>query len=70
VCAQLARDWLGFLALDPPNLRTDAQNLTLNHDLYRTFLTACRGRAQLSLLQQPGRFLNPPPAIRSAALPS
>ncbi len=56
--APLAHDWLQFLARYPIGARSDAQTAQHAHNLYRTFLLACRTREQLSLLQ-PGRFLNP-----------
>jgi uncharacterized protein len=54
----LARDWLDFLARHPADGADDPEAAFLAHDLYRIFLTACRTREQLSLLQ-PGRFLSP-----------
>ena len=58
VRAPLARDWLEFLARHPADSVGDTQTALLAHNLYRSFLAACRTREQLSLLQ-PGRFLNP-----------
>jgi predicted YcjX-like family ATPase len=54
----LARQWLDFLDAHPPGSRSDAETAQQAHLLYRAYLTACRTREQLSLLQ-PGRFLNP-----------
>ena len=54
----LARDWLDYLARHPAERAADYEVARKAHDLYRTFLAACREREQLSLLQ-PGRFLNP-----------
>jgi predicted YcjX-like family ATPase len=56
--APLARDWLDFLARHPADSAGDPQTAFQAHNLYRDFLTVCRAREQLSLLQ-PGRFLNP-----------
>jgi predicted YcjX-like family ATPase len=53
----LARDWLDYLARHPADQVGDPQTALQAHKLYREFLTACREREQLSLLQ-PGRFLN------------
>ena len=58
VRAPLARDWLGFLDRHPPHSRSDAQTAQTAHDLYRSYLSACRNKEELTLLQ-PGRFLNP-----------
>ncbi len=58
VRAPLAREWLNFLAGHPATSRSDAETARQAHSLYRSFLSACRTREQLSLLQ-PGRFLNP-----------
>jgi predicted YcjX-like family ATPase len=57
VRAPLARDWLDYLARHPADQVGDPQTALQAHKLYREFLTACREREQLSLLQ-PGRFLN------------
>jgi uncharacterized protein len=57
VRAPLARDWLDYLARHPADQVGDPQTASQAHKLYREFLTACREREQLSLLQ-PGRFLN------------
>jgi uncharacterized protein len=56
--APLARDWLNYLGRHPADRAADEEVACEAHDLYRTFLAACREREQLSLLQ-PGRFLNP-----------
>jgi hypothetical protein len=56
--APLARDWLDFLARHPGDSAGDSETAWQAHELYRSFLAACRTREQLSLLQ-PGRFLNP-----------
>jgi predicted YcjX-like family ATPase len=56
--APLARDWLDFLARHPAGGADDPEAAFQAHNLYRTFLAACRTREQLSLLQ-PGRFLSP-----------
>jgi uncharacterized protein len=56
--APLARDWLDFLAQHPADGAEDLEAAFVAHNLYRTFLAACRAREQLSLLQ-PGRFLSP-----------
>jgi predicted YcjX-like family ATPase len=56
--APLAQDWLDFLARHPADSAGDPDAARQAHDLYRTFLAACRTGEQLSLLQ-PGRFLNP-----------
>ena len=58
VRAPLARDWLDFLARHPADSAGDPEVARQAHELYRSFLAACRTREQLSLLQ-PGRFLNP-----------
>src|SRR5208283_5774454 len=58
VRAELARDWLDYLARHPADSRSDPEVALQAHDLYRALLAACRGREQLSLLQ-PGRFVNP-----------
>jgi uncharacterized protein len=58
VRAPLARDWLDFVARHPTDRTGDQQTALQAHQLYRGFLTACREREQLSVLQ-PGRFLNP-----------
>ena len=58
VRAPLAREWLGFLDRHPPRSRADAIIAEQAHSLYVGFLTACRDREHLSMLQ-PGRFLNP-----------
>jgi uncharacterized protein len=58
VRAELARDWLDYLARHPADEAADPQTAREAHYLYRDFLAACRTREQLSLLQ-PGRFLNP-----------
>jgi uncharacterized protein len=54
----LSRDWLDFLAQHPADDAEDPEAAFVAHNLYRTFLAACRAREQLSLLQ-PGRFLSP-----------
>jgi predicted YcjX-like family ATPase len=54
----LAGDWLEFVARHPADSSADQQTAGQAHNLYRTFLAACREQEQLSLLQ-PGRFLNP-----------
>jgi len=56
--APLACDWLDFLARHPADGADDPEAAFLAHNLYRTFLAACRTSEQLSLLQ-PGRFLSP-----------
>lgn len=56
--APLARDWLDYLARHPAEGDGDPLTASQAHDFYRAFLSACREREQLSLLQ-PGRFLNP-----------
>jgi predicted YcjX-like family ATPase len=56
--ALLARDWLDFLAQHPAESAEDPEAAFVAHNLYRTFLAACRAREHLSLLQ-PGRFLSP-----------
>jgi predicted YcjX-like family ATPase len=58
VRAALARDWLDYLARHPADSAGDPETALHAHDCYRAFLSACRAREQLSLLQ-PGRFLNP-----------
>jgi len=56
--APLAQDWLDLLARHPAGSAGDSETAWQVHELYRSFLAACRTREQLSLLQ-PGRFLNP-----------
>jgi hypothetical protein len=56
--AALACNWLDFIARHPADGADDPETAFLAHNLYRTFLAACRTREQLSLLQ-PGRFLSP-----------
>jgi predicted YcjX-like family ATPase len=58
VRAPLARDWLDFIARHPADRIADQETALLAHQLYCSFLVACREREQLSLLQ-PGRFLSP-----------
>jgi predicted YcjX-like family ATPase len=65
--APLARDWLDFRARHPADSVGDPQTALLAHDLYRSFLAACRTREQLSLLQ-PGRFLNPGQIVDASVL--
>jgi hypothetical protein len=67
VRAPLARDWLGFLDRHPPHSPSDAQTAQTAHELYRSYLSACRNSEQLTLLQ-PGRFLNPGKAARDLNL--
>jgi predicted YcjX-like family ATPase len=56
--APLAGEWLDFVGRHPADSAGDPAVARRAHDLYRSFLAACRTQEQLSLLQ-PGRFLNP-----------
>src|SRR5882724_6082822 len=47
--APLAGDWLDFLARHPADSAGDPETAFRAHDLYRSFLAACRAREQLSL---------------------
>ncbi|MGC2202306.1 MAG: YcjX family protein [Stellaceae bacterium] len=58
VRAPLAREWLDYLACHPADRESDPETARQAHNLYRIFLTTCRGQEELSFLQ-PGRFLNP-----------
>jgi predicted YcjX-like family ATPase len=58
VRAALARDWLDFVAGHSADRVGEPEAALQAHRLYCGYLTACREREQLSLLQ-PGRFLNP-----------
>jgi uncharacterized protein len=51
-------EWLDFLGRHAPDARSDAETAQQAHGLYCDFLSACRTRELLTLLQ-PGRFLDP-----------
>ncbi|MGA7490760.1 MAG: YcjX family protein, partial [Xanthobacteraceae bacterium] len=56
--AEIARDFLAFIAQHPPHETAREEVAKEAHDLYRAFLLEARDRHGLSLLQ-PGRFLCP-----------